>query len=102
LPYVGAAALRLDLDTGEVHLGDRFAGTVSLPLPTRRFCWSLALTPQNGAGRRSRVTGHYLPGGGDVGDAYYSGANYVDYETESLSTRDAIVDLARRYPFQGA
>jgi SAM-dependent methyltransferase len=101
LPYHGAATLRLDLETGQVHLGERLAGTLSLPLPGRRFCWSLDLDPHDGASRRSRVTGHYLPGGGDVADAYYSGDNYVDYEAESLSTREAIIALARRYPFSG-
>jgi SAM-dependent methyltransferase len=70
-------------------------------LPTRRFCWALDLDLAAG-GRHSRVTGHYVPGSGDVDDGYYSGDNYVDYEAESLSTRDAIVDLARKYPFDGA
>ena len=100
LPYDGPTTPRLDLETGQVHLGDRLAGTLSLPLPSRRFCWSLDLD-LHGGGRRSRVTGHYLPGGGDVDDAYYSGDNYVDYEAESLSTRQTIVALARRYPFSG-
>ena len=101
LPYDGPAALRFDLRTGQVHLGDRAVGTVHTPLPTRRFCWALDLDLAAG-GRHSRVTGHYVPGSGDVDDGYYSGDNYVDYEAESLSTRDAIVDLARKYPFDGA
>ena len=102
LAYEGPASLRFDLRTGEVRLGDRAAGTAPVPLPTRRFCWALDLDPADGTGRRSRVTGHYVPGSGAVDDGYYSGDNYVDYEAESLSTRDAIVDLARRYPFAGA
>ena len=100
LPYDGPSTLRLDLETGQVHLGARPAGTLPLPLPARRFLWSLDLDPHNGR-RRSRMTGHYVPGGGDVDDTYYSGDNYVDYEAESLSTRDAIVHLARQYPFTG-
>ncbi len=101
LTYDGPAPLGFDLQSGQVHLGDRLVGTVPVPLPSRRFCWSLDLHPEDGTGRRSRVTGHYVPGRGDVDDAYYSGDNYVDYEAESLSTRDTIVDLARRYPFSG-
>jgi SAM-dependent methyltransferase len=101
LPYDGPSTLRLDLETGQVQLGARLAGTLPLPLPARRFLWSLDLDPHNGGVRRSRVTGHYVPGGGNVDDAYYSGDNYVDYEAESLTTRDVIVELARRYPFTG-
>jgi SAM-dependent methyltransferase len=101
LPYSGPASLHLDVRSGEVRLGDRAAGTMPVPLPTRRFCWSLDLDPRDGTSRRSRVTGHYLQGSGAVDDAYYSGDNYVDYEAESLTTREAIVDLARRFPFSG-
>ncbi len=102
LRYDGPSALRFNLSDGSVWLDERRSGEVALPLPSRRFCWSLDLRSSDNGSRRSRVTGHYVPGGGVVDDAYYSGENYVDYEAESLSTREAIVELARRYPFRGA
>ena len=72
-----------------------------VPLPSRRFTWTFQLDRQDGASPRARVTGHYLPGSGDVDDTYYSGDNYVDYETESLTTRESIVEFARQYPYGG-
>lgn len=103
LPYDGPSAFRFSLRDGTVRLAERRAGEVPLPLPSRRFCWSLDWQASDNGSRshRSRVMGHYVPGGGVVDDAYYSGENYVDYEAESVSTREAIVGLARRYPFRG-
>ncbi len=99
MPFSGPATLHFDLTSGHVRLAEQDCGQVPVPLPARRFSWALTLRD---AGReRSRVTGHYLPGSGAVGDDYYAGGNYVDYEAESLTTRDLIVNLARRYPFRG-
>lgn len=101
LRYDGPSTLRFNLNNGTVRLAERPSGEVPLPLPSRRFSWSLELQPGDESGPRSRVTGHYLPGHGVVDDTYFSGENYVDYEAESVSTREMVVDLARRYPFQG-
>jgi SAM-dependent methyltransferase len=101
LRYDGPTALRLNLDDGTVWLGGRKSGEVPLPLPSRRFSWSLELQPDDEELLRSRVTGHYGPGSGAVDDTYYYGENYVDYEAESVSTREMVVELARRYPFRG-
>jgi SAM-dependent methyltransferase len=101
LSYDGPAVVHINLKSGGVRLDGRPAGTFTVPLPTRRFNWSFDLTPSDGGPHRSRVTGHYLPGAGDVGDAYYSGDNYVDYEAESLSTCRMILDFVERYPVSG-
>ena len=101
LRYDGPSALRFNLSDGTVWLGERPSGEVPLPLPSRRFCWSLELQPDDEGPLRSRVTGHYVPGSGAVDDTYYTGENYVDYELESVSTREMVVELARRYPFRG-
>src|SRR5712671_6581273 len=91
MPFDGPSTLHFDLTSGVVRLGERECGRAPMPLPARRFTWALTLRE---AGRqRARVTGHYLPGNGTVGDDYYAGGNYVDYEAESLSTRDLVVDL---------
>jgi hypothetical protein len=101
LRYDGPSILRFDLSDGTVRFAERPSGEVPVPLPSRRFCWSLELQPGDESGPRSRVTGHYVPGTGVVDDTYYSGENYVDYEAESVSTREMVVELARRYPFRG-
>jgi SAM-dependent methyltransferase len=101
LRYDGPSILRLNLSDGTVRFAERPSGEVPVPLPSRRFCWSLALQPGDESGPRSRVTGHYGPGSGVVDGTYYSGENYVDYEAESVSTREMIVEMARRYPFRG-
>lgn len=101
IPYDGPVALRFDVQSGTIALGDRTLGTSPVPLPSRRFTWTFRLDPQGGASSRARVTGHYLPGSGVVDDTYYSGDNYVDYEAESLTTRESIVGFARQYPYSG-
>ena len=101
IPYDGPVALRFDVQSGTIALGDRTLGISPVPLPSRRFTWTFRLDPQGGASSRARVTGHYLPGSGVVDDTYYSGDNYVDYEAESLTTRESIVGFARQYPSTG-
>jgi SAM-dependent methyltransferase len=93
--------LSFHVGDGSVRLAGQSRGEVPLPLRSRRFCWAFELRPDDGSAPRSRMTGHYVPGAGAVGDGYYAGENYVDYEAESLSTREMIVELARRHPFGG-
>ena len=99
IPFNGPAMLGFDLTSGQVRVGGQDCGHAPVPLPARRFSW--ALTIRDSGRERSRVTGHYLPGNGAVGDDYYAGGNYVDYEAESLTTRELVVALARQYPFRG-
>ena len=101
VPYDEPVALRFDVTSGAIFLGDRRIGSAPVPLPSRRFMWSLQLETPDRAKPRSRLTGHYLPGSGGVDDTYYSGDNYVDYEAESLTTRESIVGFAGQYPYSG-
>ena len=95
--YDGPCELTLDLVTGQVSLADHEWGHVSLPLPSRRFCWRLVLNRPDGRTSR-RLTGHYrtdhaAPGGA----AYYTGDNYVDHEAQTAGDREEIVRLLREY-----
>ncbi len=99
--YAGPCRLVFDLASGAVMLAGSEWGRVPLPLPGRRFCWQLDLVGTDG-GRRSRLTGHYRPGGGGaVTAAYFSGANYVDHEAESAGDHAQIVELLRRHGARG-
>src|SRR5207244_3052902 len=72
LRYDGPAELCFNVGTGNVSIGDRTIGKVTVPIPSRRFCWALEWRSPDDRVRRSRVTGHYLPGAGVVDDTYYS------------------------------
>jgi len=56
LRYDGPSILRFDLSDGTVRFAERPSGEVPVPLPSRRFCWSLELQPGDESGPRSRVT----------------------------------------------
>jgi SAM-dependent methyltransferase len=95
--YPGPSSLTLDLNDGVVSLAGQEWGRVRPRLPTRRFCWRLALTSTDGI-RRARLTGHYLPiMRGTVGSDYFCRANYVDHEAESAGEHRQIVELLRRH-----
>ena len=92
IPYNGPEALVLDLTNGTVSLGATPLGSVELPLPTRRFAVKVELRCDNGTSL-SRMTGHYLPARSDgVGESYYRGEDYVDYEAQA---RDEAADVLR-------
>lgn len=96
----GPEIVYVDLSTGQVRIGTRDLGRFPIPLPSRRFSWRLEFNSANGGGTKARTTGHYLVGDGTVDDSYYAGDNYVDYEAESLSTRQMVLQLSREYPFR--
>jgi SAM-dependent methyltransferase len=95
--YPGPSGLTVDLKTGVVSLAGQEWGRVGPPLPTRRFCWRLALTGTDGI-QRGRLTGHYVPVmRATVGSDYFCGDNYVDHEAESAADHRQIVELLQRH-----
>jgi hypothetical protein len=99
--YAGPCELSLDLTTGSVCLAGRQWGRVPLPLPSRRFCWHLALVGPDGS-KRQRLTGHYLPVEGRAIDAsYFHGETYVDHEAQSAADHGHIVELLRLHQARG-
>jgi 2-polyprenyl-3-methyl-5-hydroxy-6-metoxy-1,4-benzoquinol methylase len=102
LAYDGPATLRLVLGNGDVQLGDVALGSVTggAAVAHRRFSWTLTLNTEAGSLRRR--TGHYLArSGAPVGEAYYTGDDYVDYEAESEAVHREIVALASRHGARG-
>lgn len=95
--YAGPCALTLDLRSGEVTLGAAKLGAISLPLPTRRFCWRVEL--ETVRGRKRRLTGHYLATKGN--GSYYQGDNYVDYEAEAKGDVPKVLELVEKYDARG-
>lgn len=92
--YERPCRLELSLKNGTVSLDGRPLGTVPVPIKTRRFCWNLELT--NGVRTKTRLTGHYCARTGTNG-AYYSGDNYVDYETEARGDVPRVLELLRKH-----
>lgn len=100
--YNGPSRVCVNLSTGDVSLNDaawgRFDGAAAGP----RFCWRL--THRCEGQTRVRLTSHYRAernGGDEHGEAYYTGANYVDYEAESHGQRRQIVALLRQWGAEG-
>ena len=89
--------LSLDLRTGEIRLGERALGSVSVPLPTRRFCFRLEL--ETAGQTKHRLTGHYLVTNGN--GAYFEGDNYVDYEAEAAGDVPRVLELFEKHGAQG-
>jgi SAM-dependent methyltransferase len=89
--------LSLDLDTGEIRLGNETLGTVGVPLPSRRFCFRLELEA-NGR-RKHRLTGHYLVTNGN--GSYFEGDNYVDYEAEAKGDVPKVLELFEKHGAHG-
>ncbi len=98
--YLAPCRLVLDLKNGNIQLAGKSLGTAPWPPQGRRFCWRLSYTAADGT-RRGRITGHYLPGHGEIDAEYYNGDNYVDHEEESAGEREQILDLMRQYEARG-
>jgi 2-polyprenyl-3-methyl-5-hydroxy-6-metoxy-1,4-benzoquinol methylase len=97
ISYAAPEELVLDLTNGSVSLGAKQLGSVELPLPTRRFAFQLDLHCDNGTSH-SRMTGHYLPAkGDDVGESYYRGEDYVDYEAQARDEWAEVLRLIDRH-----
>lgn len=97
IDFNGPASLVLDFRDGSLALSGRILGKIELPLPTRRFAVRLELARPD-AVQLSRTTGHYLPASGDeVGESYYKGDDYVDYDAQAQSEAAEIVKLLDRH-----
>jgi len=100
--YAGPASVALKLSTGEVTVNGAAWGRVEPSAIGSRFCWRFSHTT-NGR-TRNRLTSHYRvdrTGDDDHGEAYYSGANYVDYEAESQAQHSQILELLDEWRAQG-
>lgn len=99
--YSGPCELKFDLRDGSVQIGQDVPGRIPVPLPGRRFCLQFRLVSSDGL-VRSRMTGHYLPGGGEgVGANYFAGDNYVDYDEQSAGEWESIRSLMERHAATG-
>jgi len=100
--YDGPSSVTLKLSTGEVTVNGAPWGRLEPSAIGPRFCWRFSLST-NGT-TRSRLTSHYRVDrneGDDHGEAYYSGANYVDYEAESKGQHPQILDLLDEWHAEG-
>jgi len=93
IQYSGPATFALGITTGTVAFADTTLGNIDLPLPTRRFAIRLKLKLPDGS-ELSRTTGHYLPAASDlVGESYYQGDDYVDYEAQARGEAADVLKL---------
>jgi 2-polyprenyl-3-methyl-5-hydroxy-6-metoxy-1,4-benzoquinol methylase len=102
MPYATPTTLEFDLDSATLRAnGVACPGGPRPPVVPRRFCWRFELRTDDGL-TFTRVTGHYRPVDAESATAdYFEGNNYVDYESESASTRAALLDLVAAYPITG-
>jgi len=97
IPYDGPQSLVLDVVNWSLTLGGVTVGSVDPPIPSRRIAFRLELESRNRS-KLSRTTGHYLPAAhDDVGEAYFRGADYVDYEAQARSEAPEIMKLLERH-----
>jgi SAM-dependent methyltransferase len=98
------AGLALSLVDGTVSFRAQPLGSATngAPVRARRLSWSLALTTADGR-RKTRRTGHYVARGpsNDVGSAYYTGEDYVDYEAQSGAVHAHVLSLAKAHCVTG-
>jgi 2-polyprenyl-3-methyl-5-hydroxy-6-metoxy-1,4-benzoquinol methylase len=100
--YDGPTSVILRLSTGEVAVNATAWGRIEPSAIGPRFCWRFSHTT-NGR-TRSRLTSHYRAdrdGADDHGEAYYSGANYVDYDAESRAQHRQVLELLDEWRAQG-
>jgi 2-polyprenyl-3-methyl-5-hydroxy-6-metoxy-1,4-benzoquinol methylase len=94
--YGGLCRFQFSLATGEVTLDGAAWGRADTTDTRTRFCWRFTRVGPDGAA--SRLTSHYRADRPeDHGEAYYSGDNYLDYESESIGQRAQIFDLMDRW-----
>jgi 2-polyprenyl-3-methyl-5-hydroxy-6-metoxy-1,4-benzoquinol methylase len=98
------AVLSLSLINGVVRFENAELGTVTggTPVAARRLSWSLELTLPHG-GRKRRRTGHYVARvpSHEVGENYFEGEDYVDYEAQSASVHEQVLALAAAHRMTG-
>jgi len=101
--YAGPSSVTLRLSTGDVTIDGEPWGRVDPSAIGPRFCWRFSHTA-NGE-TRSRLTSHYRADrnghADDHGEAYYSGANYVDYEAETRGQQQQVLGLLDAWRAQG-
>jgi 2-polyprenyl-3-methyl-5-hydroxy-6-metoxy-1,4-benzoquinol methylase len=102
MPYVNPTILEFDLESATLRMNGVACPGGSRPaVVPRRFCWRFELRTDDGLSF-TRLTGHYRPVEADSATAdYFEGNNYVDYESESASTRTALIELVDAYPITG-
>jgi 2-polyprenyl-3-methyl-5-hydroxy-6-metoxy-1,4-benzoquinol methylase len=99
-PYHGPCRFELDCRTGAMTVDGQAFGQLRSPLESNRFCCRFVVRA-NGT-TRDRVTSHYRACQHDgVGESYFGGANYVDYETESVTERADVLRLLDRWEGKG-
>jgi 2-polyprenyl-3-methyl-5-hydroxy-6-metoxy-1,4-benzoquinol methylase len=102
-PFPGSSDVTVDLRNGAVSCADHGVGSLTGgdPIRARRFFLDLTLT-EAASGVRRRITSHYLPRDGQVVDErYYAGDDYVDYELQSESTHQQVVELVAAHGLRG-
>lgn len=98
------AELVLALADGTVAFRGQPIGsaTAGASVRTRRLSWSLTLTTAEGR-RRTRRTGHYVARerSNEVGLAYYTSDDYIDYEAQSTAVHAHVLSLAKAHRVAG-
>jgi 2-polyprenyl-3-methyl-5-hydroxy-6-metoxy-1,4-benzoquinol methylase len=98
------AVLSLSLTDGSVCFKGERVGSVTggTPLEARRLSWLLTVALPNGR-RKKRRTGHYVARNPshDVGENYFAGEDYLDYEEQSASVHDHVLGLVRAHGMTG-
>ena len=99
-PYGGPCRFELDCHTGGMTVDGRAFGQLPNPLTSGRFCCRFVLRV-NGT-TRERTTSHYVAGrDNEVGESYFAGENYVDYESESAGARADVLGLLQEWKGRG-
>jgi 2-polyprenyl-3-methyl-5-hydroxy-6-metoxy-1,4-benzoquinol methylase len=98
--YPGPCRFELDCRSGSCTLAGQELGRLERQPPTSRFCCRFVVHANGGI--RERTTSHYVAGRYDgVDEAYFTGANYVDYEAESEAERADVLQLLDRWKGKG-
>lgn len=101
--YDGPGALAVRLADGAVLKNGLSLGTVSngQPMTSRRFAVRFQLR-RDDATRAGRTTSHYLPRTGRaIDESYFAGEDYLDYDTQSESVQQEVLDLLRAHGVRG-
>jgi 2-polyprenyl-3-methyl-5-hydroxy-6-metoxy-1,4-benzoquinol methylase len=94
--YHAPMSLTYDASNGQVAIGD--ITVVGMPLAPGARRVALRLTLRTTEGTWVRHTSHYRAGGEAAIDAaYFSGANYVAYEAQSVAERAEVLALLRAH-----
>lgn len=101
--YTGPVALTLRLSDGALLQDSHVLGSVShgRPIASRRFGLRLVLRRNDGTSS-ARTTSHYLPRSGrTIDESYFTGEDYVDYESQGESVHGEVLGLLRAHRVRG-